>query len=455
MSPKLTVIMPSLNVVDYIKECIESVTNQSLRDIEILCIDAGSTDGTLEILNEYSRNDPRIQVIGSDRKSYGYQVNLGIRRAKGEYIGIVETDDFIEESMYEVLYSAAIRHDAEVVKCGRFEIYEFEDGAEIELPLDFIPQDRYSNCIIDPDSDPSVHAWEGNVWNGIYKRSFLEEHDICFNESEGAAFQDIGFIHLVMNYAEKMVYLRNLLYHYRKIRPGASTWNPKCLEFAYNEYRDLIESGRLKPSHLQPFYKLVIISMMYEYEKALMYADFDESKIECPEAVEWFSRQIKEAMENEIIKPDILNENDRERLLLLLADRPYYIRRLKQRVAALSDWLKMLRQKKGDRSIIIFGTGTYGTLMTQLLIRSGICPVALADNNIWLRSLTIYGLPVMSIDDAVIKYPQALFLICNKKNHGEMKKHLTGWGIQEDQIVVFDGSDPELLSYMRSLPILT
>ena len=82
--PKVSIIMPSLNVGSYIRECIESVLAQTLSDIEVLCVDAGSTDGTLEILEKYAKKDSRVRVIHSDRKSYGYQMNLGIQEANSE-----------------------------------------------------------------------------------------------------------------------------------------------------------------------------------------------------------------------------------------------------------------------------------------------------------------------------------------------------------------------------------
>ena len=96
--------MPSLNVVQYIDECIQSVINQTLKEIEIICVDAGSTDGTYEKLLKYAELDSRIRIIVSDVKSYGKQINTGIQQAKGKYIGIVETDDFIDSNMYEQLY---------------------------------------------------------------------------------------------------------------------------------------------------------------------------------------------------------------------------------------------------------------------------------------------------------------------------------------------------------------
>ena len=88
--------MPSLNVVNYIEEAIESVRTQTLQEIEIICIDAGSNDGTWEILTKLAAIDERIVLRHSNRKSYGYQVNLVIDMEKGEYIAVLETDDYLD-----------------------------------------------------------------------------------------------------------------------------------------------------------------------------------------------------------------------------------------------------------------------------------------------------------------------------------------------------------------------
>ena len=114
---KVSVIMPSLNVVNYIEDCIDSVINQNMKDIEIICVDAYSTDGTLEKLCDYQKADSRIIIIKSDVKSYGYQVNLGITAAKGEYIAIIETDDLIKEGMLSELYQKAKNNNLDYIKC--------------------------------------------------------------------------------------------------------------------------------------------------------------------------------------------------------------------------------------------------------------------------------------------------------------------------------------------------
>lgn len=89
---KISVIMPSLNVSKYIKQCLQSVLNQTLEDIEIICVDGGSTDETLDIIQQYVKKDNRVKLIHSDIKSYGYQINLGIKEACGDYIGIIGKD---------------------------------------------------------------------------------------------------------------------------------------------------------------------------------------------------------------------------------------------------------------------------------------------------------------------------------------------------------------------------
>ena len=114
--PKISIIMPSFNVAPYIRECMDSVLAQTLSDIEVIVVDADSTDGTREILDEYAQKDSRIVILKDDKKSTGYANNKALDYATGEYIGIVETDDYIDASMFEELYHMAVLKNADVVK---------------------------------------------------------------------------------------------------------------------------------------------------------------------------------------------------------------------------------------------------------------------------------------------------------------------------------------------------
>ena len=176
----MSVILPSLNVVNYIEECLDSVTGQTLEELEILCIDAGSTDGTLEILQKYADKDKRIRLIHSDKKSYGYQINLGIDQASGEYMGIVETDDYIEPKMYEELYQTASEENLDYVKAG-FDVFVTPGKEErycLRYPMSDFNQVISSEYFMEKELSNDIY-----IWNGIYRLSFLKGHAIRLNDS--------------------------------------------------------------------------------------------------------------------------------------------------------------------------------------------------------------------------------------------------------------------------------
>ena len=111
--PRVSIIIPTYNVETYLKECLDSVANQTLRDIEIICVNDGSTDDSLSILEDYQRKDDRIKIISKPNAGYGHTMNVGFDAATGEYIGIVEPDDYVELDMYETLYNEAIKNDVD------------------------------------------------------------------------------------------------------------------------------------------------------------------------------------------------------------------------------------------------------------------------------------------------------------------------------------------------------
>ena len=195
---RVSVILPSLNVAKYIDECLRSVSDQTLHEIEILCVDAGSTDGTLEIIKKYQSSDSRVQLIESERKSYGYQVNLGIEEAIGEYIAILETDDYVDTDMYETLYMLAEQTNCDYVKGNFRSYYTYQNGKRVFIPSDVLASsgEEYES-IIDIQKCAKLIQHDTNVWSGIYKKDFLNKYNIRCNESRGAAFQDIGFLQKV------------------------------------------------------------------------------------------------------------------------------------------------------------------------------------------------------------------------------------------------------------------
>lgn len=260
-APKVSVIMPSLNVAEYIRKCMDSVVNQTLHEIEIICVDAGSTDGTYEILQEYAGKDSRIHLIKSDKKSYGYQMNLGLDMAKGEYIGIVETDDFTLLDMFETLYREAIANQADMVKSN---YYWYTTKPEVRRqPFENL-KDRKYNTIFRPLEYLEMFVTTPAIWSGIYKRSMLTENQIRFNETQGASFQDTSFHFMVCAVSERCYLIDKYFLCYRRDNEGSSV-NAKgkvfciCDEMHYFE-QFLTEHPQIE-SVLKPYY------MALKYEK--------------------------------------------------------------------------------------------------------------------------------------------------------------------------------------------
>lgn len=222
-SVKVSVICPSLNERDFIYECLSSAVNQTLHDIEILCVDAGSTDGTLEIIKEFVRNDSRVHLINSEIRSYGYQVNLGIKIARGKYVAILETDDLIQPNMYEMLYQAAEANDAETVKSDYY-IFTGKDDNRTITRKNLSDNTNVYEKVINTIEDHSCFRFDITTWNGIYRKSFLIENNILHNESPGASYQDTGFYFQTCIYARRMYLVPEAYYMLRRDNPASSVY---------------------------------------------------------------------------------------------------------------------------------------------------------------------------------------------------------------------------------------
>lgn len=258
MSAKVSIILPSLNVGDYICQCVESVMNQTLADIEIICVDAGSTDGTLEHIREYAKRDDRIQVIQSDRKSYGHQMNLGISAATGEYIGIVETDDWAPEHMYETLYGLAKKHDLDFIKADFYRFKEKTDGEGLELDYNQLSNDlSVYGKVLNPQENILLFNLIMNTWSGIYRRQFLLDNHIWHNETPGASYQDNGFWFKTFALAQRVYFVHEPFYMNRRDNPNSSVYNKGkvyCMNEEYRYIGEFLDQNPELKQRLMPMY---------------------------------------------------------------------------------------------------------------------------------------------------------------------------------------------------------
>lgn len=248
--PKVSIIMPSLNVAPFIRQCMDSVVTQTLKEIEIFCVDAGSTDGTLEILREYEQKDKRVHVIVSDKKSMGYQYNLGIDASAGEYIGMVETDDWIEPDTFACLYEAAHREDADIAGANHFEY--FTKPKVLNKPFENLRNCPYEETF-SAKTNFSPFPVRPLMWSAIYRRAFLTENGIRFNETPGASYQDMSFHFMVLTVAKSVYFLNKYFYHYRKDNETSSVNSGGKVNCIFDEtayYEAFLEARPLDKARL-------------------------------------------------------------------------------------------------------------------------------------------------------------------------------------------------------------
>ena len=434
---KVSVIMPSLNVGKYIDQCIRSVVEQTLEDIEIICVDAGSTDGTLEILREYAAKDDRVKVVLSDRKSYGYQMNLGISMAEGEYIGIVETDDYIDSRMFETLYELAVRTDADYVKgnAENFEkIYGIERTGKV-YPFTEADYDENGMMTVDNRGMTELILKDYYLWSGIYKRNLIKK--IRFNETPGAAYQDVGFLMQTFMNADKAVYINKPFYHYRQDNADASCYNKKAFKFVAEEY-DFVESLIAEQS---TDFKLRALCKMYRQTRHRINI-MAHSGIVWDNAAEYLSvisRKAAPLLENSEKITEFMRQDELDDLRVFVND-PMA---LYEQYRALSIKNKQLMQEfidslRTSESVVIFGAGSYGRFVHLLLQANDIHIKAYCDNSDRLWNGNVQGASVLSPAEACIRYPDAAYVVANKYHSEDIKAQLEAAGIKAEQIIGYN-----------------
>lgn len=218
----ISVIVPVHNVKKYIIQCLESIENQTYKNLEIICIDS-SNDGTTEILADYARKHQNMMHVVDENNSYGYKLNYGINHAKGEYLGIIDADDWIQPDMYEELLAVLLREDVDFVKSDYYQFYT-EKGRDLikEYTGCLAVTECYSKKIHILDYPQILYRKGMSIWTGLYKTSYLLEKGVCLNESEGASFQDAGFSVLSHLLANSFYYYPKAFYMYRIDNTGSS-----------------------------------------------------------------------------------------------------------------------------------------------------------------------------------------------------------------------------------------
>ena len=232
---KFSVVLPVYNVADYLRECLDSLINQTYSNLEIICVNDGSTDNSLAILQEYAAKDSRIKVFDRVNSGSGISRTFGISQSSGDYLSFIDPDDWVELDMYEKLCEFIMIHNSVVVEFAYKQYFEVENifvhGKHVKAiqkncKVDLSAIDQYSW----KDFSNVLLKYQSPCWNKVYLRKFILDNHIEF--SDHPTGQDIAFLHGVLFFVDKIDLLHQEFYIYRK-RQGSAIASTKKRNLIY------------------------------------------------------------------------------------------------------------------------------------------------------------------------------------------------------------------------------
>lgn len=251
---KLSIIVPVYNVEKYLPKCLESLIKQTLKDIEIICVNDGSMDNSLAILKEFASKDSRIKIIDNQHQGVAKTRNTGIEQSTGEYIGFVDSDDYIDIDFFEKLYNSATKSNSDIAIASIlkhknfFNIYNAKYTKE-ETAITI--QDKIKLC------EDKKHFFF-YAWNKIYHSGFIKENNIKF--SEGQIYEDVMFAIKALYYSNKIISVYGTKYHYIEHENSLTKYKDKTGEKehdlikAYSELQEFCNSKNIEISERLNYY---------------------------------------------------------------------------------------------------------------------------------------------------------------------------------------------------------
>lgn len=242
--PAISLLVPIYNVEDYLQECLASAQKQSFEDIEVICLNDGSTDGSREIIQQFVDADDRFQVIDKRNTGYGNSMNIGLSMAQGEYVGILESDDIMYPDALETLFAAARTCSAQVAK-GNFNFYWSKPQPRDEF-FWAVPKDQLGSSI-DPHKHTEIFYLKPSIWSAIYRADFLRTNHVRFLETPGASYQDAGFNFKVWASADNVIFVEDPIIRYRQDNEASSVNSPNKVFCVCDEYAEMERYLRARP----------------------------------------------------------------------------------------------------------------------------------------------------------------------------------------------------------------
>lgn len=271
----VSIIVPIYNVEQYLEQCIDSLLNQTLEEIEVILVDDGSPDGCPEVCEEYKRKDRRVKVIHKINGGLSDARNAGLKIAEGKYVAFIDSDDYVDLHMFEKLYYEAQKRNLDVCYCD----YSFNVNGNIRPACKqknnlFITEKKEAEMflldMVGPEPQyPSDVKYLVSVWHGIYKRTIIEQYDIKFESERLYPSEDLLFHIDFLSRCSKIGYLKEGMYYWR--------YNPGSLSRSYTtqkflKYVDLLNrtKEKLDEHFTEDLYRLHYQRCVYAFFRSIV-----------------------------------------------------------------------------------------------------------------------------------------------------------------------------------------
>ena len=314
--PRISILVPTYNQENYLSEALDSLINQTLEDIEIVCINDGSTDSTPQILEEYRFKDKRIKVINKPNSGYGATMNIGLENATGEYVGILEPDDFVKNTMFEDLYSLADKNNLDMVKS---DFYYYTTSNKSARQAGLIKKKNENKVLLAKD-DIFMLKLPPSIWSAIYKRSFLNDNNIRFLETPGASYQDTSFAFKTLATAKRIMFTSKAYLYYRQDNENSSIHRKDKVYNICYEWEEITRYINERPEIKDIVNQVKLSTQFNAYKWNLVRID------ECykDEFIDKYQQTFKEYIDNNEIQKDFYIKASKKELQMLLNDEKSY-----------------------------------------------------------------------------------------------------------------------------------
>ena len=435
---KVSVVIPVYNAEKYLRDTLESVLNQTFRDIEILCVDDGSTDRSLEILHDYSQKDSRIKILYQKVESNGAALarNLGLKSATGEYVIFLDADDLFEPDLIEVSYQAAKEKNADAVTFGA-SFYHSQTHTDLYDPAWRIDSVFLENDTIDPMDFPTslFQRFKGGAWAYLFRRDYIVERGIFFYPVH--VTDDIEFTYTALACAKRITAVDRRLVHYRRDavnnQTSALSRHPETGWMAFTHFKQTLEEAGLYEHFKVSFVNRMMHMVLDNYLRIMnTYESF--SRLFYALQKEFFVKMGAYDIPNEAFD-DARLVDMRERIMHGSPEEFLYFsyyRNSNIYYYSPAVCLPMSWAGKDGLRVVLYGAGTWGRkVFSSLLIERKLKICHWVD-----RDYERYGYPVESPDvlKNVDDFDLIFIAVLSKEVCDDIRRWLVGIGISNEII---------------------